>query len=78
MVCYTIGMPIGFAVVLFRYRTQIQADQGLRAVGVGNTLATNPFFQVPPSPPPPHARSCALPPWRAPTVDRVCALTCAP
>ena len=46
MVFYAIGMPVTFAWILFYYRSEIKADQGLRAVGVGNTLSTNPFYQV--------------------------------
>ena len=46
MVFYTFGFPIVFAVILYRYRNEIRADQELRMRGTGNSRATNPYFHI--------------------------------
>ncbi len=46
LLCYTIGLPAAFMVVLVRYRSQIFADQSLRQKHLGDSPATNPNFGV--------------------------------
>ncbi len=45
-VFYTVGIPAAFAFVLFRYRSQIFADQTLRARGTGNSRRSNPNYHI--------------------------------
>ena len=46
LMCYTIGLPVTFAGILFYHRTEIRADQVLRAKDRGNTAITNPNFDI--------------------------------
>jgi hypothetical protein len=43
---YGLGIPVGFGVILYRYRREIKADQELRARGEGNVPANNPNIRV--------------------------------
>lgn len=45
-VVYTVGVPLGFAWVLFRYRVQIREDQLLLSRGIGNSPESNPQYHV--------------------------------
>jgi hypothetical protein len=46
MVVYGVGIPALFAYILYKNRVSIKGDQSLRAVGLGFSEASNPYFNV--------------------------------
>lgn len=45
-VVYAVGVPLGFAWILFRYRTEMYEDQVLLSKGTGNSPDSNPQYHV--------------------------------
>ena len=46
LVCYTVGLPVGFLCILAKHRRSIFKDQSMRVAGQGDTEATNPYFHI--------------------------------
>jgi hypothetical protein len=46
LVCYAVGLPLSFLVILIKHRKSILEDQAMRVVGQGATEATNPYFHI--------------------------------
>lgn len=46
LVCYTVGLPLGFLVILVAHRHAIFKDQSLRQRNMGDTPQSNPHFHV--------------------------------
>jgi hypothetical protein len=46
IVVYTVGIPVSFAVVLWKYKQQIYADQLLRSRGTGNSRRQNKNYHI--------------------------------
>jgi hypothetical protein len=46
MILFVLGLPIAFAVFLWRNRREIEVDQELRQRGEGYSALTNPYHQV--------------------------------
>lgn len=43
---FTVGLPLSFFIIMYRFRNEIYADQRLRERNVGNSPTTNPNFHV--------------------------------
>lgn len=46
LVCYAVGLPVTFMVILVKHRREIAKDQALRVADLGATEATNPYFHI--------------------------------
>ncbi len=45
-VVYGVGIPLLFAGILYKFRVEIRGDQSLRAIGLGYSAASNPYFRA--------------------------------